>query len=318
MTMDNARVGLARTVWRYALRKKADLHRWQVKRHRAVSHAVILDTPPATVDPQSKIEIHSLTCETDYPDLLWCLKTFHFFSGRSFNVVIHDDGSLSHQAIEHLHKHLPGATIISKQQADARMREVIKPYDSCRAFRDRLPLARRLFDVPAFATRENFMILDSDILFFASPNDMLERMDHNRLFFMSDYQDGYVYPRADILARYGVEVMPAFNTGISYLSRDMFNYEFMEKYCGDLEQAGLQSHPWAEQTLFAILLSRRQGEADRLPDNYAISRKRISRETVSHHFVNDGSRGMFYTQGIRRLRKMGFVARYTKSIESRA
>ena len=188
--MPTPRVGLARTAWRYALRKKADFDRWQIARHRAMSHSVILKTPPAPVDPRSEIEVHSLTCEKDYPDLLWCLKTFRFLSNRSFNVVIHDDGSLSPLATDRLHRHLPGATIVSKQQADARMKDAMRPYKSCRAFRDRLPLARRVFDVPAFATREHFMILDSDILFFACPNDMLNRIDRNRLFFMSDYQDG--------------------------------------------------------------------------------------------------------------------------------
>lgn len=314
-TIDNGRVGLARTVWRFALRKRAEFERWRVQRCRAQSHRMILNTPPLPIHPQAEIEIHSLTCENDYPDLLWCLKTFQFFAGRDINVVIHDDGSLSPQALRHLQQHLPGATVVSRQQADERIQGIISPYQACQAFRDRLPLARRLFDFPVFATRSHFLILDSDILFFASPQEMLQRIKQKQPFFMSDYQDGYVYPREVIAARYGVDVMPAFNTGISYLAKHMFDYDFIERYCGDLEQAGFQFHPWAEQTLFAMLFSRHSAGADRLPPSYGISRKGLNKQSVSHHFVNDGSRGLFYTQGIWQLVRDGFLARYAQKAD---
>jgi len=311
---DKARVGLARTVWRYALRQKAAFVRWRESRYRAWSNSLILSTPPAPVDPQSETEIHSLTCEKDYADLLWCLKSLRFHSGRGFNVVVHDDGSLSPRANGHLREHLPGLTIVSKPEADERMRDLIRPYDACRQFRDRLPLARRLFDFPVFATRNQFMILDSDILFFANPAEMFDLMDRHRPFFMADYQDGYVYPRAEIAKRYGVDVMPAFNTGISYFAKEMFDNGFIETFCRDLEAAGFQSHPWAEQSLFAMLLSRHPGGADRLPAAYAISRRNINDRSVCGHFVNDGSRGLFYTYGIPRLLREGFLERGKRGV----
>lgn len=300
------RVGLARTVWRRYLRIRAGVWAWWAERCRAKSRSLILQTAPVGVDPQADIEIHSLTCERDYTDLLWCLKTFFRFSGRRCNVVLHDDGSLSAEAHGHLRRHLPGVTIIAKSQADERMRDVMAPYPASRAFRDRLPLARRLFDVPVFATRERFMILDSDVLFFAKPEEMLESIDRGRLCFMSDYQDGYVYPRAEIATRYGVDIVSAFNTGICVLAKDIFDADFIENYCRGLGPAGLERHPWAEQTLFGLLLSRHQERADRLSGRHRISRTPLDARTISHHFVNDGSRALLYTRGIPYLRKHGF------------
>lgn len=304
--------GLPERLRRFLLLSKRAVKVAWAARQRAKACAAILETPPAPVDPQSRLEIHALTCERDYTDLLWCLKSLFLYSGRSFNVVVHDDGSLGAQALAHLHRHLQGATIVSRGEADQRMRPVLAGRDACREFRDHCPLARRLFDFPAFASHEHFLTLDSDVLFFAKPEAMLQLMDHGRPFFMSDYQDSYVFPRADVLDRYGVDLVPAFNTGIAYLAKAMFDHGFIETYCRDLGRAGLLAHPWSEQTLFAILVSRRPDGVARLPAGYAISRSRIGPETISQHFVNDGSRDFLHITGIPRLRRAGFIAEYTK------
>lgn len=304
------RVDVARKVWRQVLKVKREWDARRVRAHRTRSNETILRTPPAPIDPRSPIEIHALTCERDYADLLWCLKTFFHYADRCCRVVLHDDGSLSRVALEHLERHLPGATIITKADIDGRMHDVLRSYEGCRSFRNRLPLARRLFDFPTVATSDRFLVLDSDVLFFRRPEQMLRCIDQGCSFFMSDYQDGYVFPRADIAMRYGVDVFPAFNTGIAYLPRQMFDFDFIERYCRDVATADLLGHPWAEQTLFAMLLSRCSHGAERLPDVYRISRQPIDSDTISHHFVNDGSRGLFYTHGVRRLRRAGFLVEY--------
>jgi hypothetical protein len=312
--MNNFRVDPARRVWRYILARLANHRAKHEQRCRKRADALILETPPTPVDPAAEIEIHSLTCEKDYLDLLWCIKTFHYFSARPCNIVIHDDGSLSPKALDQLYRHLPGTTIISRTQADERMRDVLRRHPACQAFRERLPLARRVFDFPTFACRDRFLILDSDVLFFRRPDAMLHAIDCRRLFFMSDYQDGYISTRPKLASRYGVDIMPRFNTGISCLGKEVFDLDFIEQYSKDVESAGLRSHPWAEQTLFALLLSRHGDGVERLPDVYAISRTSISATTVSHHYVNDGSRAMFYTQGVPHLRRTTFIPRLLQKV----
>ena len=60
-----------------------------------------------------------------------------------------------------------------------------------------------------------------------------------------------------------------------------------------------------EQTLVAILLSK--AKAARLSDDYQISKKLITDKTVSHHFVDDGSRINFYKAGLSQLKSTGFI-----------
>jgi hypothetical protein len=301
--MKNDKIGPARAIWRFALRQKARWREARVARCRASSDQAILKTREITIDPQSSIEIHCLTCERDYLDLLWCLKSLRYFAGRPFDLVIHDDGSLSEMAIASLHTHLRGVHIVSKEAADALVAARMALTPASKAFREKL----RLFDFPVIAKREQFMILDSDVLFFSAPNEMLGLMDRGIPFFMSDYQDGYVHAREVLASRYNVELMPAFNTGVSYFSKVMDDRDFIERYCSDAERNGLLSHPWTEQTLFALLFARQAGLAKRLSPQHSISRTPIDEQTVCHHFVNDGSRGDFYVRGIRRLRRIGFV-----------
>lgn len=306
------RVDPARRVWRFLLRQKKAVKTAWAAHQRARSREMILKTPPAPVDPHAAIEIHSLTCERDYTDLLWCLKTLALYSGRSFNLVLHDDGSLGARSIEHLRGHLPGATIVSRQQADERVQAAMAGHAACRSFRDRLPLAKKLFDFPAFATRERYLMLDSDVLFFRTPDEMLRLLDDDEPFYMADFQDGYVFTRDEISTRYGVDVLPVVNTGVSCMARDMCDYDFLDRCCRDLDEAGLLSHGWAEQTLIAILFSKQGRRVRRLSSSYGISSQPIDSETACHHFVNDGSRDLFYTRGIRRLRRRGFFRDYTR------
>ena len=304
---DRERVGPLRTVWRFYLRQKAAWRAARVARCRAVSDETIERTPPMPVDPRADIEIQCLSCERDHLDLLWCVKTFGHYAGRPFSLLVHDDGSLSPQAIGRLREHLPGLRIVSRPEADERVADALADRPHARTFRDRLPLARRTIDFPLFARRPRYLILDSDVLFFARPTEMLDGLDRGRPFFMSDYQDGYVHPREEIASRYGVEIVPAFNTGICCFSVDMADLDFVERYSADAERDDLLAHPWTEQTLFALLFSRRKEGVDRLPPTYRISRQPIDAGSVSHHFVNDGSRGAFYTEGVPYLRNAGFL-----------
>jgi hypothetical protein len=284
--------------------------RWK----KAQSRKKILQTPSATLDQHSNIEIHALTCENDYTDLLWTLKTFIHFTDRQCYVVIHDDGSLSNEATRNITKHLPGVSVIAKAQADKTMSARLQDYKACQRFRATNPLALKIFDFPAFAKNDHFLVLDSDVLFFKRPEEILTSIKRNRLFFMSDYQDSYIVSRDEIRKRYCRQIPHAFNTGISFLSKSLEDLSFIEKYCEDLEKENLLQHSWSEQTLWALLLSRLPDVADRLPETYSISSQPIDSKTISHHFVNDGSRGFFYTRGIEHLQQTGFPQQCVKRV----
>jgi hypothetical protein len=293
--------------WRYYLSRANDLRKEFF--YRDIYRKRILSTRGVVCDPDAPLEVHALTCQRDYLDLIWCLKTLSHFSKLPFHMVIHDDGSLGNDALEALSRHLMNSRIIRRAHADEEMKRVLKPFARCGRFRAGLVLGLKLFDFPHFATREQFLLLDSDILFFNPPVYMVQAIEKRQSFFMSDYQDAYIYQRCDLGTLHGLDVIEGINTGLAFLHRGLFDYEVMEDYCGSLKEEDY-GHPWAEQTLIALLASRSGHNHERLPCAYQISTQAIDASSISHHFVNDGSRPRFYRDGLRFLRKSGFLDRY--------
>jgi hypothetical protein len=82
----------------------------------------ILSTRAVECDPNAPCEVYALTCERDYLDLIWCLKTFSHYSRLVFHLVIHDDGSLTEGALDRLAGHFRYARIIRGADADEEMR----------------------------------------------------------------------------------------------------------------------------------------------------------------------------------------------------
>jgi hypothetical protein len=76
----------------------------------------------------------------------------------------------------------------------------------------------------------------------------------------------------------------------------------------------LNHHPIAKQKTHCVAeVARKLPFSPASPFNhsspkiYQISKDPITAKTVSHHFVSDGSRGTFYTIGLRTLKSAEFI-----------
>jgi hypothetical protein len=92
--------------------------------------------------------------------------------------------------------------------------------------------------------------------------------------------------------------------GIAVMRRADYDFAAMEHYFSRFPSK-IRDVNRHEQTLYALLLSVHG--AHRLSSTYQLSRQPISDSTISHHFVNDGSRIQFSTRGIRALRRRGMT-----------
>jgi hypothetical protein len=158
------------------------------------------------------------------------------------------------------------------------------------------------------------MYLDSDILFFKHPAGIIQYIKDDKPFFNSDYQNAYANHVAEIYKAIGVKILPKVNAGMTCLRKGWFidNADFIENYLdkgqGWRKGGNLNQH---EQTLAALLLTKYN--AMRLSENYQISSKPITDQTISHHFVIDGSRKNFFLHGMRYLRRNKFLQKYNRS-----
>lgn len=268
----------------------------------------IYDTKPVPCGGTRGYEVHILTCERDRTAAFWALKSFYHHLEERPPLVVHDDGSLSEESFRLLEEHFPGCTVARADQADAdsRLRDALRSLPLCELWRFRcdFQLARKLFDFACLATEPFIVGIDSDILFFRKPVEILECARASAPFMSSDYQDAYEFDAPGLI--------PRLNTGLFGLRRDDFDFALVET----LLQSSVDASParrfefwkgWLEQTLLACLFSRSPGRRVLELSRYQISSMLIGDETISQHFVNDGSRSAFFSWGLRRLDEAGFL-----------
>lgn len=257
--------------------------------------------------PEAEFSIHMVTCHKHVDMAIWCLKSLAYYAKESPYLTIHDDGTLTTRDKELLCSHLYRCTVIDKSEADETMNEALRAYPLCRQMRARSDFycALKLFDPLVYTPADVIVLVDSDILFFKHPSELLNSARCGIPCFNSDYQDAYALPAEELRRRLNIDVFPKINAGLVVLRRADYDLNFMERYFAYFSSP-IRDVNRHEQTLNALLLSR--AEAHRLSDVYQISRQRITPTTVSHHFVNDGSRLHFYTRGVRALKRCAMFA----------
>ncbi len=279
----------------------------RVAYYKNIYAKIILKTKPMVCTDEGRFELHTLTCEKDSLNTLWSLKTFCTFSEVRPRVVIYDDGSLSEAAIDIFSEHFLNCQIIRRDRFHRDMEDFLKVHrmslenSKMKSFY----LALKLFGPMYYAKSEYILCLDSDVLFFQKPREMLKHMENGTPFYMNDYQNAYSHPIELLNSLLKINLPHRINSGLFYIAKRDFadNIGLVESYFRKVPKC--YGMGWLEQTLAAILLSK--ANAVRLSSDYQISREPVTDETISHHFVNDGSRPDFYAVGLRRLKSAGFI-----------
>ena len=184
----------------------------------------ILETRPIICGADSQLELHTLACEWDLVNTLWSLKTFYHFSGIKPALVIYDDGSLSESAINIFSEHFVNCQIIRRDIFHQDMniflqahKESLK-YSRMKSFY----CALKLFGPMYYTKSEHVLYLDSDVLFFRKPNEMLNYIDNGMPFYMSDYQNAYSYPVEFLNQLLEIEVHHKINAGLFHVAKRDF------------------------------------------------------------------------------------------------
>ncbi len=302
------RVGMARErltpgalAYRFRRRFK---HGLRAAYYRDVVRWRICGTRPVRDTSSGVCEIHALTRGEDWLNLLWTLKSFYRYSERRYALCIHDDGTLPPAAGEALREHFPDARLISRDAADRAVMPALAAYPRCRALREKNTLALKLFDFTHFLRSPRMLLMDSDILFFSAPEELLSRIENPeyRLNTVNpDAASAYTVDPAEVKARFGFELGPCFNSGLGLIHNDSMRLDWIEEF---LSLPGVEGHFWRiEQTLFA-LCSFRYG-AELLPEEYRV--RFDGRVAAScKHYVGQ-IRHHLYGSGIRHLVKKGFL-----------
>src|SRR5262249_50823515 len=122
----------------------------------------------------------SLVSGQDLEMLLWCLKSLFFFSKSSWDLWILDGGlnTMDRQVLE---QHFPYSQIWVEPDLTLALGEYLAPYPKIRAFRRQLKLARKLIDGPLLLRDQKFLLLDSDVLFFHNPVELIDHLRRSEI-----------------------------------------------------------------------------------------------------------------------------------------
>ena len=266
----------------------------------------ILQTPPIEDLTDPRVEIHVLTSREDWLNLIWTLKSFYAASRRRYSLCIHDDGTLDEAARRELSWHFPEARLIDRETADREALPTLSTCPRCRAFRETNRLAPKIFDFRHYLRCERMLLLDSDVLFFSEPRELLHRLEspeYLRNSVNADVASAFTVDPSDVRSQLGLELPERFNSGLGIIHAQSLQLDWIEEFLG---LPGVLGHPWRiEQTLFA-LCSARWG-VELLPHEYRVSLKSGVSGCVAKHYVG-AVRHLMYSEGMAQLVRQGILS----------
>lgn len=280
-------------------------HGVRVAFHREITRKRILETAPIPVAKQGPVEIHVLTSQADWLNLLWALKSFYLYSARRYPLCIHNDGTLNAEATEALQRHFPEARVVPREQADREVLPALSSYPRCAELRRTNTLSLKVFDFRYYLESERLLLLDSDVLFFAEPVELLRRLEDPGWRWNSvneDIEDAYTVDPHTVRERCGFELCRRFNSGLGVIHKASLRFDWMEDF---LALPGIIGHFWRiEQTLFALCSSKFGVEL--LPAEYRVHLDGAHSGSPCRHYVG-AIRHLMYREGMAQLLRQGFL-----------
>jgi len=265
----------------------------------------ILDTQPIAQTTDRTCEIHVFTCSQDWLNLIWALKSFYWASKRQYTLCIHDDGTLTATNRATLQQHFPNARIIDRPSADARVLAGLQNYPRCLEFRQSNQLAPKVFDFSSYLESDRMLLLDSDILFFAEPTELLQRIEDPAYLLNTvngDVSSAYTIDPQVVKDTLGFEVIDRFNSGLGLIHKASLNLDWIEEF---LALPNIMGHFWRiEQTLYALCSCRFGTEL--LPSDYDVHLEGGINGSPSRHYVG-AIRHLMYGEGMRQLVQQGLL-----------
>jgi len=214
-----------------------------------------------------------------------------FLANGEWGLTVHDDGSLSANDSDWLKQRIPGVKLIPRSRADTECLSYLKAqgFATLANFRTIHPVNIKAVDFPYYHHGKRILQLDTDVLFFQKPHELLASFygSEQKSIFNVDRGPALAYGLDDMNKLAGKKVDPLFNGGlVSFLASREF-HAFAEAVL----IANLRRHKdWTlEQTLTAMFLAKTT-KMERLPPTYDVSFALLAlngfrrSELVSQHY----------------------------------
>lgn len=259
---------------------------------------LVVATARRPVGPVAPASLHVLLSAKSWRIGLLAIHSFEFFTGKRWNLFVHEDGSISEAEKKEILTSLPGVHWVSRAEADARVNEMLTRYPACARRRLQNTYTLKFFDSLAFAPGSHYVVLDGDVLFYRKPQEIIDWVEGlaRECWFNFEAKEAYGAPRSEIEEALGFPMWGNVNSGLSLVVKEAMSLDLSERFLTICESRNWTQHV-IEQALFAVNASAfNQGGS--LPPKYEIS-KRIFRhpDAVCRHYVGPFKEDLLFVEG---------------------
>ncbi len=267
-----------------------------VGKHFCAPWAVRLHRRPS--DYIDDVSVHMLVSSRTWDAGLLSAVSLESSSGRSWQFFFHDDGTLDERVVERILQRLPDARVVRRADADERARNFLAGHPKCLEHRAKHNLFLKFFDFAAWASGDRFIVLDSDVIFFRRPPEIMDWVESGSQDYRynEDTKEKFCIPRDYLERGLGIAMWPRFNSGLVLVPKQAMNLDLAEGLLAKFEETA--HHPqFFEQTLYGLMGSV-WGRGGALPRSYEISWGYFHRRgAVCRHYVGAFKHDLLFIEG---------------------
>ena len=255
-----------------------------------------VNLPPVISYPEG-LPIYFLTGEKYLYQTLFCIQSLQKVTTEKFRFVLVDDGSFDAVIVQRIKDQLPGSEIFTSAVIEENLKKLL-PEQSFTALHNKrkvYPHIKKLTDVHTLPGNNWKLVLDSDMLFWASPDRMIDWLKQpDKPIYMLDCQNSYGYTKELMEILCGKQIPDLLNVGAIGLNSEKIDWAALNRWVVVLEEKQGTSY-YLEQALTAMLIGETGTVAlpahDYIvnPDTGAITHKK----GILHHYVDLSKEGYF-------------------------
>ncbi|TWR25191.1 glycosyl transferase [Mucilaginibacter pallidiroseus] len=256
--------------------------------------------PPIT-SYTNGLPIYFLTGSNYIHQTLFCIQSLANCCADKFKFILVDDGTLDAPLISRINQQLPCASIITSTQIQANLEKVIPKinFPVIHKKREVYPHLKKLTDIHSIAENEWKLVLDSDMLFWQRPDDLISWLNAPEVpIHMIDCVESYGYPTNLMQELCGEKVPQLLNVGAIGLKSGSIEWQQVEQWILELEAKEGASY-YLEQALTAMLIGAKPSCVLNA-NKYKVNPATLIDGSTLHHYV-DLSKSIYFLEAWKKI-----------------
>ncbi|HEY4324128.1 MAG TPA: hypothetical protein VGN20_09080 [Mucilaginibacter sp.] len=250
----------------------------------------LLSLPPlATAKEGAPLTLAILANKRNFYESVAAIYSFGFWN-KNIYINYHEDGTLTEHDISVLKNIFPNINIFKRVTQDQIIGEYLinEGFHNSAHLRNNFVLSLKLIDTVFNKKSKYLLLIDSDVLFFSRPNEILDIVENGTFngCYNKDVTDAYCFS-IEMMDKYlPAPIVSRFNSGVFLYNFDVDFFHFVESI---LKNEKMSSIPWhIEQTLFAMYVTK-VGNYKDLPETYDVCRieRSLGNKIISEHYTHN-------------------------------